>query len=90
MVITFVRGFESLIDIPEMDRLYIDILIKGFKQEKSGVIKGIVRQKLRWVKSGINRQAFLTLNLGYFIFKFKDTPSFNINKTCFSIYQSQN
>jgi hypothetical protein len=58
MVITFVHGFESLIGIPEMDRLYIDILIKGFKQEKSGVVKGIIRRKLRWVKSGINRQAF--------------------------------
>ncbi len=85
MVITFVHGFESLIGIPEMDRLYIDIPKKSFKQAKSDVVKGIVRQKLRWVKSGINRQAFLTLNLGYVIFKFKETPSFNINKTCFSI-----
>ncbi len=49
------------------------------------VLKGIVHRKLRWVKSGINRQLFLHwLGVDIF-FIFKETPSCKFITTIFSI-----
>jgi hypothetical protein len=47
--------------------------------------KGIVRNKLRWVKKWYQVKGLpLTLNPGYFIFKFKGTPFLKFNITFFS------
>jgi hypothetical protein len=49
-------------------------------------IKGKVRRKLRWVKTGINRQLFLyCLDPCIFFFKYIGTPYFNVNLTSFSM-----
>jgi hypothetical protein len=53
---------------------------------KAVQFKGTVPRKLMKVNSGINWvDLLLTLNRGYFIFKFTGAPSFKFNKTCFSI-----